>query len=103
MPSKFDRVSVFPKYATEAKMMETRLNVLQMEQDKDVTSDMVYMRGRTRPDIVRSDGRHVLDDSTDDQVGYVDVPIGSHVVLAKEDDRQQQDPADRPVAPMELH
>ena len=68
-----------------------------------MTSDMVYMRGRTRPDIVRSDGRHVLDDSTDDQVGYVDVPIGSHVVLAKEDDRQQQDPADRPVAPMELH
>ena len=41
MPIKFDTDRVFPKYATDAKMMETRLNVLQIEYDSEVTNDMV--------------------------------------------------------------
>ena len=41
MPIKFDTDNVFPKYATDARMMETRLNVLQIEYDSDVTNDMV--------------------------------------------------------------
>lgn len=41
MPIKFDTESVFPKYATEARMMETRLNVLQIEYESEVTNDMV--------------------------------------------------------------
>lgn len=41
MPIKFDTDRVFPKYATDAKMIETRLNVLQIEYDSEVTNDMV--------------------------------------------------------------
>lgn len=37
-----DTVNFFPKYAAEAIIIATLLNVLQIEYDRDVTNDIVY-------------------------------------------------------------